>query len=72
VGLLQAPPLLTALLVVPLIGTALTVLLIIGVAGLWVQRQEPLSSRVYHTVIAFALAGFILFLYYWGLPGFHY
>jgi CubicO group peptidase (beta-lactamase class C family) len=72
VGLLQAPPLLTALLVLPLIGTALTIALVVYVARLWVRSEGSVARRVYDTVVALALAGLVPYLYYWGLLGFNY
>lgn len=72
VGLLQAPPLLTALLVLPLIGTALTIALVVYVARLWMRSEGSVARRVYDSVIALALVGLVPYLYYWGLLGFNY
>jgi CubicO group peptidase (beta-lactamase class C family) len=72
VGLLQAPPLLTALLILPFAAVILTMLLVYAVARLWFSSEGTIPGRIYHTVITMALLAFIPVLYYWGLLGFNY
>lgn len=65
-------PALKAVLLLPLISTALTIPLVVLVVRLWRSGEGSRAARVQPTLVALAAVAFAPFLYYWRLLGFHF
>jgi hypothetical protein len=61
---------LRVLLVLPLLGTALTVGVVILAVAAWRERLWSLPARLHYTAVAFAGVAFARFLAAWNLLGF--
>jgi hypothetical protein len=60
------------LLVVPLVTTGLTVLLVLFTFHAWRANSWSFPARVHYSLVTVAALGFVWFLAYWNLLGFHY
>ena len=60
-----------ALLVIPLFTSALSIGMAVFTAMAWKYEYWSIGGRLYYSVVACTTFGFIWFLYYWNLLGFH-
>lgn len=72
VGLVSPSLALRALLLLPLLATALAVVAAVSVLLLWVRREGTAAARLYHSVVVLSLLALIPFLHYFRLLGFNY
>jgi len=66
------PPLVIALLCIPLLTTLLTVLLPIWTVFAWKDKYWSLVGRLHYSLITLAALAYIPFLSYWNLLGFRF
>jgi CubicO group peptidase (beta-lactamase class C family) len=66
------PPVMTALLFIPLVTVGLTLALTVLTGLAWKRRYGSLPGRVYFSLTALVALAFIPFLHYWNLLGFRY
>ncbi|GAB4379435.1 MAG: serine hydrolase [Elainellaceae cyanobacterium] len=66
------PPIAIALLCLPILATALTLVLPATAISAWVQGRWSLARRWHYSVVTLAALAFIPFLTYWNLLGFQF
>ncbi len=66
------PPLLRAVLVIGLVGSALTLAGVFFAVRTWVRGDGSLAGRLHYSAVVVAGTAFVWFLDYWNLLGFRY
>lgn len=66
------PAIVIVLLCLPILATALTVVLAASAIVSWVKKRWNLATRIHYSLVTLAALAFIPFLTYWNLLGFHF
>ena len=66
------PPLIVALLVVPIVTTILTVALLLFTLLAWRHKYWSFVERLHYSLVAVTCAAFVVWLHHWNLLGFHF
>lgn len=66
------PPLIIALLVIPIVTTILTVVLLLFTLLAWRDKYWSLAERWHYSLVAVTCGAFVIWLHHWNLLGFYY
>ena len=69
---IEVPLEMIALLALPLLTCILAIGMVFVAAVSWKHEYWSMGSRLYYSVVTLVTLGFIWFLYYWNLLGFHF
>jgi len=66
------PPVITALLVIPIVTTVLTVALLLFTLPVWKYKYWSLIERLHYSLVVLTCIAFVIWLHNWNLLGFQY